>query len=184
MDSAPDFDDVVRRTRLAYEWGRAKRAIFGAVPALILMGGAAVLGDTPRWALAFGGALFLVSCAMLWYGRDPQRAVLPGLVAGILPLVLVLASRHLGHFCTGASCTTLCIQACTIGGMLAGFGVASAGNASRAGLGFWVAASAIAILTGAMACSCLGIAGIVGLSVGFGVGAVPALLGRAFVKAP
>ncbi len=184
MDSATNSEKVFRRARLAYEWGRARRAFLGALPVLVLIGGACLFGDRPSWALAFGGVLFFVGVAMLWYGRDPQRAVLLGLVAGLLPLVLVLCARHFGHFCTGTSCTTLCMQACAVGGILAGFAVASVGNARRAGPGFWVAASSIAILTGAMACSCLGGAGIVGLAVGFGVGAVPAQLGRAFAKTP
>ena len=39
-----------------------------------------------------------IGAAMLWYGRDPQKAVLPGIVAGLVPLVFALCANHM-HAC-------------------------------------------------------------------------------------
>jgi hypothetical protein len=41
-----------------------------------------------------------------------------------------------------------------------------------------LAASTIAVLTGAMGCSCVGYAGVVGLIAGFVVGLLPAIVRR------
>lgn len=182
MESVTEMSKAFRRARVAYEWGRARRAFLGFLPIFVLVGAVSLLGDQPRWTLAFGIVLFALGVVMLWYGREPKRAVLPGLAAGVVPLVLVLCARQVGHFCTGTSCTSLCIQACAVGGILAGLAVARVGHSRNGGLGFWVAASSVAILTGAMACSCLGISGIAGLALGYAAGTVPVLLGRAFAK--
>jgi hypothetical protein len=115
----------------------------------------------------------------LWYGRDPQRAVLPGVAAGLVPLVLALCANHV-HACGVDGCTTLCVPACAVGGVVAGLAVAGVGNQRKAGPWFWASASALALLTGAMGCACVGSAGVVGLGLGFGAGMVPGLLRRAF----
>jgi hypothetical protein len=182
MDSATDLERTMRRARRAYELGRARRALLGFLPVLLLVGAACLFSDRASWTAAFGLGMFLFGSVMLWYGRDLKRAVLPGVAAGSVPLILVLCARHFGHLCTGASCTSLCMQACAGGGVLAGLAVASVGNARRSGPGFWLAASGMALLTGAMACACLGISGVVGLTLGYGAGVVPGLLQRVFAK--
>jgi hypothetical protein len=75
---------------------------------------------------------------------------------------------------------TMCVPACSAGGVIAGLAVASVGNRRRAGAVFWLSASSLALLTGAMGCACVGYAGVVGLGVGFAAGVVPGLLRRAF----
>lgn len=178
--SAAEMSAALRRARRAYEWGRTRRAFIGCLPVLVLLAAASIFGDRLEWTLAFGAGLFVLGMFMLWYGREPQRAVLPGIAAGVIPLVLVLCARHAGHFCTGTSCTSLCMQACALGGVLAGLAVASVGNARQAGPAFWISASSVSVLTGAMACSCLGLSGIAGLALGYVAGAVPMVLGRVF----
>jgi len=121
---------------------------------------------------------------LLWYGRDYRRAVLPGLIAGIVPLVLTLCANHIEHACLGDRCMALCIPACATGGVVAGIIVAFFGIRRQRGPGFWIAASSVALLTGAMGCGCVGYAGLVGLAVGFGVGLAPGLLGRLFRGRP
>jgi hypothetical protein len=183
MASVTELEPTLRRARRAYELGRARRALLGFLPVLGLVGGACLLSDSPSWTGSLGLCMFFLGVVMLWRGRDLKRAVLPGVAAGSVPLVLVLCARHFGHMCTGTSCSTLCMQACAAGGAVAGLAVASVGNSRRSGPGFWLAASALAILTGAMACSCLGISGVVGLALGYGGGLVPGLLKRAFAPA-
>ena len=116
---------------------------------------------------------------MLWYGRDPQRAVLPGIAAGLVPLVLALCANNM-HSCGPEVCASMCVPACTLGGVVAGLAVASVGNQRRAGVRFWLSASALALLTGSMGCACIGFAGVMGLGIGFAAGVVPGLLRRTF----
>lgn len=118
---------------------------------------------------------------MLWYGRDPQKAVLPGIAAGLVPLALALCANHM-HACSAEGCSSLCVPACALGGFVAGLAVASVGNRRRVGIWFWLSASSLALLTGAMGCACIGYSGVVGLSIGFGVGVVPGLLRKALGK--
>ena len=81
-----------RLVRLYYELGRAKWALFGVGPVLVLASAAAVFAHHPTATGGFGAASFAVGAVMLWYGRDPERAVLPGLIAGLFPLVLAACS--------------------------------------------------------------------------------------------
>lgn len=182
MESATDLTPTMRRARRAYELARVRRAVLGFAPVVVLVAAAYVFGDGGSWTALLGLALFVCGAAILWYGRELKHAVLPGIAAGIIPLILVLCARQYGGFCTDLSCTTLCMGACVIGGVLAGLAVAGVGNARRSGPGFWLAASALSLVTGAMACVCLGLSGVIGLALGYGAGGVPGLLQRAFAK--
>lgn len=183
MESVNDeLDRTLRRARFHYEWMRARRALLGFLPVFGLVGAVCALSDQPERALASGIILFLLGAAVLWYGRDLRRAVLPGVAAGLLPISLVFGAEHLGHACGGSSCTSLCLAACVAGGFLAGGWVTSSKTAREARVAFWVAASAVALLTGAMACARLGIAGMGGLLFGYGVGALPGCIRRLLTK--
>ena len=180
MDSMSEvLERTLRRARRRYEWTRARRALLGFLPMAVLIGLACAASDRPVWASAFGSSLFALGVVVLWYGRDLRRAVLPGVVAGIVPLGLVMGARHLGHTCDGLTCTSLCLTACVVGGALAGLVVGSSKLARSAGPGFWLVASSLAVLTGAIACARLGAAGIVGLLLGYLLGAAPTLASRA-----
>ncbi|HWL84231.1 MAG TPA: hypothetical protein VNO21_00330 [Polyangiaceae bacterium] len=179
--------DMVRaehRARLRYEWGRVRRALIGFAPILILVGGAVATARHRSLTACFGLATFVVGVAMLWYGRDLKRAVLPGIAAGAVPLVMALCASHVEHGCIGDGCMMLCVPACTAGGVIAGLAVSSIANARHRGVWFWVSASGIALLTGAMGCACPGYLGVVGLAVGYGAGLVPSLLRRVFARLP
>jgi hypothetical protein len=183
MASVIDLASTLRRARRAYELARARRAVLGSLPVLVLVGLTCLFSDSPSWTLSLGLGMFSLGVVLLWRGRELKRAVIPGVAAGSVPLVLVLCAQHFGHLCTGTSCSALCMQACAAGGIVAGLAVASVGSSRRSGPGFWLAASALAILTGAMACSCLGVSGVVGLALGYGGGLVPGLLKRALAPA-
>lgn len=173
-----DLMNLRRRTRRAYELGRLRRALLGVTPVLLIVTVAACVAHRPLSTLWFGLATLSLGAAMLWYGREPQKAVLPGVVAGLVPLALALYANHT-HACGGEICSSLCVPACALGGVIAGFAVASVGLQRRAGPWFWASASALALLTGAMGCACIGYSGIVGLGLGFAGGMVPGLLQRA-----
>jgi hypothetical protein len=178
MDST-DLTHIQRRVRWAYELARLRRALLGVAPVLVIVTVAACVAHRPVSTLWFGLATFSVGAVMLWYGRDPQKAVLPGIAAGLVPLAFALCANHM-HSCGPDGCGTLCVPACALGGVVAGLAVASVGNQRKAGVRFLVSASALALLTGAMGCACVGYSGVLGLAVGFGAGLVPGLLRRAF----
>jgi hypothetical protein len=175
MDSV-DLSELERRARRKYEWARVRRAFLGFTPALVIVTIAALANKHPMSAIGFGAAMFVVGVGLLWYGREVRRAVLPGLAMGLLPLALALCANHVGHACMGGECMTLCLPACTLGGILAGAGVSLIGLRWKQGLSFWVGATALTFLTGAMGCSCLGYAGVAGLAFGYVVGSIPLLL--------
>jgi hypothetical protein len=141
--------------------------------------GAVSLGERPGTTLAFGVALFVLGVVMLWRGRELKRSVLPGLGAGLIPLVAVLCVHHFEPCCAGAHCAqcmAMCLPACAAGGLGAGLVVAAVGLRRRRGLWFWLAASGVALSTGAMGCICVGLAGLGGLAAGYACGFMPGLV--------
>lgn len=176
MDSV-DLVILERRARVHYELVRAGRSLLGFAPALILVLIAAGLGRRPGSALLFGSMLFAAGSFLLWHGRTMHRAVLPGLLAGLIPLTCALVANH-GHACSGGHCGSWCLPACTVGGVTAGLVVSW--FAMRRGLDwrFWLGASAISLLTGAMGCSCIGYSGVLGLAGGFFSASLPWVIRR------
>lgn len=177
MDFREDDEVLLKRARRRYELGRLRRALLGALPVVLLGAAAVTLGSRPWSAGGFGVAALAAAAVFLWFGREPQRAVLPAMVAGAVPLALALCANH-WHACGSGGCTSLCVPACTVGGLVAGLAVAGIGLRRRASLWYWVAASGLTVLEGAMGCSCVGGAGVVGLVAGFSVGLVPAVFRR------
>jgi hypothetical protein len=59
---------------------------------------------------------------------------------------------------------------------VAGLLVASIGHRRGAGSTFWSSAAGLALLTGAMGCTCIGYSGVAGLALGFALGSVPEML--------
>jgi hypothetical protein len=155
---------------------RLRRALIAFAPMLSLVAIAVLAGHRSMPTLAFGTGLFVFGVVLLWYGHDVKRAVLPGVAAGMVPLIFALCAKHLGHACMGDGCLALCLPACVAGGLIAGAIIAVAGIRGRRGLGFWLAASGVSLFTGAMGCVCVGASGVVGLSLGFAVSAVPGFI--------
>ncbi|MFO7178502.1 MAG: hypothetical protein DIU78_007390 [Pseudomonadota bacterium] len=173
-----DVASIRKRARRAYELGRVRLSLVGILPVLLIAAVAAALAIRPASTLVFGGVTVLLGAALLWYGRDPQKAVLPGVAAGLAPLALSLCASRV-HACGASGCGTLCVPACALGGVVAALALARV--VARRGAGFWFfgSASALCLLTGAMGCACLGYSGVIGLLVGFGVGSLPGLVRRA-----
>lgn len=175
---------IEHRVRLHYEWGRLRRACLGFTPAIAIVSFAVMASKRPASALAFGSMLFVAGAALLWYGRELKRAVLPGVLAGLTPLALSLCANRLGHVCTGERCLMLCVPACMVGGLAAGLALAALGYRRRYGLGFWMGASTLALLTGAMGCACVGYSGVAGLGMGYAAGLAPTLIQALFTRRP
>jgi hypothetical protein len=176
------IERIEQRARVRYELARARRALLGFLPVFVVVAVAALFAKRPTSTVAFGIAVFALGAIFLWYGRNLKRAVLPGVAAGLVPLVIALCANHVEHGCMGDHCMFFCVPACTAGGVIAGLVVAVVGVRRRSGPAFWASASAVALLTGAMGCSCVGYAGVVGLALGFGVGLLAGLAQKALSK--
>lgn len=177
---AIEADIALARARRAYERGRAKRALALAAPVLLMVAAAALLGSRRSTFVPGGLALLGTSWFFLWRGQTLGRAVLPGVLAGVAPLVLALAARSYGHLCTGDRCMSLCIPACSLGGLVAGALIARTARDTPHRGRFIVGASTLAVLVGALGCSCVGFGGIAGLGLGLALAVAPATLsGRA-----
>jgi hypothetical protein len=174
MESA-DLQRAENLARRAYELTRVRRAALAFAPVLLLILGAALIGERVGYILAFGSGLFVLGVGLLWYGRGVKRAVLPGLAAGFVPLIFGLCARYM-HNCVGPGCLAFCVPACFAGGFVAGVVVGFVGLRSANKIGFWVAVSGVGLLTGAMGCVCAGALGLAGLVAGFAVGTVPGVL--------
>lgn len=165
-----------RRAMRAYELGRARHAAIFAFPLIVIAIVAVCFGTRPTVACALGCALVVTACFLLWRGQTLGRAVLPGILAGLVPLALAIGARAYGHVCTGGQCVSLCIPACTLGGVVAGFVIARAAkHAASRGL-FVGGASALAVLVGSLGCSCVGFGGIAGLGLGVLASIAPTLV--------
>ena len=176
-----EIAQLQQRARRAYEFARLRRAALGMAPVVVIVALATCFTHRPESALMFGAVAVLAGVIMLWFGREPQKAVLPGIAAGVVPLALALCANYV-HSCGMHGCSTLCVPACALGGVVAGLAIASVGNQRRAGPVFWLSASALALLIGAMGCSCIGYSGVAGLGLGFAAGTVPGLLRRLIAK--
>jgi hypothetical protein len=134
-----------------------------ALPVTVLPAVSAVLGTSRTSATALGASLVLAVAVLVWRGGLLALGGATGLKAGLVPLAFAHAARSFGHVCTPAGCTSLCVPACASGGLIAGALVewwarrSPQPNLTR-GLG-----AAVALLTGALGCSCVGYAGIFAL---------------------
>jgi len=163
-DTLPSFE---ARARRAYEWGRLRRAALGAVPVALLVGAAAAATTELVSTVAVGLGLYLLGLFALWYGQGLNRALLPGVLAGTLPLALALCATHAGHAWLGDWCTPVCLAACGLGGAGGGLLVGSWARRYRAPAPVAAAAALFGISTGTMGSSCVGTAGVLLLAAGF-----------------
>lgn len=167
-----DLELLERRARRGYERSRLRRALVGVLPVAVLAVVVWCLGlhPHPHVMLAVAACVFALGAALLWYGRDPARAVLPGLAAGFLPLCLALCTRHLGHLCTDAECIAMCLPVCVAGGVLAAAVVSWYGALRQRSAWFWISASGLALLTGAVGATCAGYEGALAVAAGYALG--------------
>jgi hypothetical protein len=164
--------------RRSYEWGRL---VWGSKRAVVVtaLSGLALLSCTNLAATAGCVVLLaLLVTALLWRGQEFAEGVRPGLLAGLVPFVLPLASQASGYFCSATVCLvlpTVCVAVGIVGG--AALGVQGR-RPFLAHLGFWISAFSVTAAFGSVGCLMAGLAGIAGLAVGLLVGAAPVLVAR------
>lgn len=151
-----------------YERGRLLWILGCCTPLLLLPVVSFLVGGGVRSHFVLGAALYALAVVVLWRGREAARGVLAGIQSGLIPLVLAHAANLYGHVCTPAGCSTLCVPACVLGGVLAGLWVAYSARKAGWGAQPLVSAGIIAGVAGSLGCACVGMSGIVGLSLGLG----------------
>jgi hypothetical protein len=167
-----DVVSLERRARARYEWVRLSQSAFGFSPVVVLVAVLAWFARRPVSVVVLGCLLFGTGVSCLWRRRDLHRSVVPGLMSGLIPLVLALVANQ-RHGCASGNCSMWCVQACVAGGLLSGSAIAWVMSRSQFGWNVTACAVAISFLTGAMGCSCVGYSGVVGLAAGLAVTAVP-----------
>jgi hypothetical protein len=173
--AAPD-PTLVRRARRAYEGGRlaaagSRAALLAPLPAL-----AFACGCQPR-TTAVSGALFLaIVFACFWRGGDFRRGAIPGIAAGVVPLVAPsLCMAACTHGCSPAMMSFMPI-ACGAGGLASGLLLAFlAPRPAVEGIRPFVIACLVASLAGSVGCLAYGLPGIVILVAALSLGALPVL---------
>jgi hypothetical protein len=154
------------RARQAYEWARLRRAT-AALPLLLLAVVSAVFGARPGLSMAVGAGLVSWGIFSLWLGHGLDRALLPGVVAGLAPLLLVTCATRVDHVCLGAACRSVCLTASLLGGGAAGLFVGRWAAQKGASLAMAGGAAGSALLTGSLACSCIGLHGLAAITATF-----------------
>ena len=173
--AAPD-PALVLRARRAYEGGRlaaagSRAALLAPLPALAL-----ACGCQPR-TTAISGALFLaVVFSCFWRGGDFRRGAVPGIAAGVVPLVAPsLCMAACTHGCSSAMMSFMPI-ACGAGGLASGLLLAClAPRPAVEGFRPFVTACVVAGLAGSVGCLAYGLPGIAILAAGLSLGALPVL---------
>jgi hypothetical protein len=164
------------RARRAYEMGRLRSALPTVVLAVPMVGLSLVLCDRMAATAGCGLALVAVLLAAAWRGQPFARGARAGLIAGLGPLLLPMATCL--HLCVGGVCLlapTACIVAALVGGAALGLHARHRVPAGPDGGGYLVAALAVAALVGSLGCVIAGVSGIVGMVVGLALGTVPVL---------
>ncbi|HEV8324652.1 MAG TPA: hypothetical protein VG389_23745 [Myxococcota bacterium] len=171
--SPVDAAGLEARARRAYERGRLAAGVRRAWP-VVPMAMLSLAGcQRPVFTLVAGAVLAAAAVGLVWRGEAWGRAVVPGLVAGTLPLLLPILVRQL-HACPGGSCAGACLVACTVGGLAAGAALGVRAVRLESGrLSYLIAGAVIAGLTGALGCAVSGVAGVVGMAAGVVVASTP-----------
>lgn len=170
-----DLAALERRARAAYERSRWRRAVLDAWPGLVLAGLAFTFGSRPWIVVALTVALLAAIVVMGHRGGAWRRAIVPGLVAGSLPMVAGLSACHIPHACSNPECMAWCMPTIGAAGLLGGVVVAHRvlRAARRGRVVELLGAALLASLTGAMGCIALGVGGLLGLAAGIALGTVP-----------
>lgn len=148
------------RARHAYELGRARSAAWTGLAVVPFAGCAVLASERPASVTVLSAALYVLAVALFFRGEVYGTAVGPGLLAGVAPMLAPVLFRESGHCCLGGTCWSGCMIACFGGGLAAGLviGCLAAKRRERPAR-FWLAAAAVATLTGSLGCAVSGLAG-------------------------
>lgn len=160
---ALDLVLLERGVRRTYELARLRDALVGGLPLAVLAGVAVWLGPQRWFVGAVGVALVVAVVGYFWHGLGAAKAVLPGVGAGLVPLVLTHVANGFGPGCTAHGCGTYCMEACIAGGGLASLALLRFAHRAEHPPSAWGYGASLAWLTGALGCSCVGYTGVLAL---------------------
>ncbi|MFN3199218.1 MAG: hypothetical protein ACE366_12525 [Bradymonadia bacterium] len=168
-----DNEALKHRARSRFERGRAVDALWASMllwPVLALAVWAAPVVDTALWAV---GVTWLAAWGALWRGGELAAGVMPGVMCAIFPLVGAHCASHIGHMCTGDGCYSLCAPLCGVGGLVAGLVLARRMIKIGGRWTGWLTGGFIVLAMGATGCTCIGLGGVAGVTLGLALGATP-----------
>jgi hypothetical protein len=155
---------LLGRARSAYERGRLVHALRAAWLALPMVAFSLTLAHRPQLSLSAGALLIVLAFALRYRGGPSGRAVMPALIAGLVPLLLPMIMRMGGHCCVAGVCWPVCMIGCILGGVTAGLMIGFASALERESRGaFLIAATLISGLSGVLGCAIVGAAGMAGM---------------------
>lgn len=165
---------LVLRARRAYEGGRLASAALRAVALVPLPALALGCGCRP-YSVAVAGSIFLVAALFcFWRGGDWRRGAIPGIAAGLVPLLSASFILAGSHACRSGTCGTMTF-ACAAGGLLGGMLLAWIAPSPRSSRGLpFVVACVMAGLEGGIGCLAYGAVGLAVMVAGIAVGSLPA----------
>lgn len=172
-----DLVSLREHARSAYERARVRRALVGASPVVLVAGIAAVFSTRLLLTCGLGLTVAVAGVVLLWRGGGLERVVLPGVLAGLVPLTASLCATRYGHACFGGACMQVCLASSALGGVGAGL-LLSRWRSVRETPRRLMLAAGLVLLTGAMGTSCVGLNGVLALSLGLGLSLVAAELFR------
>jgi hypothetical protein len=160
-----DLSQVERAILRAYERGRIKWAARIAAPlfALVAIGLMAAGRSLEFYVIAL--LLAITAGVYSWRGGDAGNALVPGLAAGMVPLVLSAIMLDCSAECSDLCmrhCVTVCASGAAIAGLLAAVLTRNHPRRSRA----WVFAVALVPASGLLGCPHVGYGQLIGLVVG------------------
>lgn len=158
--------ELLPQLSAAYEKGRWFWALGRVLPVSLIPASVLLLGGRPAGVLGFGFLLMVSLVPLLWSGKELARGAWVGLSSGLPALAFPLAAQFAGHACLSSGCYSLCIPACISGGLVAGFLLSRRCLSSPSPVASMGSALGVALLTGALGCSCVGFSGVAGLFAG------------------
>ncbi len=173
-----ETDEIRRRARRAYEWGRLQHTVTKAWPALPLTALSLWLCHEPGTSIAIGAALFALTAGLLWYGRIPSQAARAGLRAGIAAFAIPVAAFH-WYF--APDCCTFPTMLIVNGGCGVGVGILLSIESTHLQThrnAFLLLASVVAALCGMLGCLLFGPMGLAGMAAGVVLSTAPVVIYR------
>jgi hypothetical protein len=158
-------EDLFERAQRAYERGRIAKGVRTAAFVLPLLFVSFGWCGKPSTSCAIALVLAVLTTVLVWRGGVVARAVGPGFVAGIAPLMIPVA------MCPSCSTSGMpaasSLLACAAGGALSGAAVVYFATRERQERAtFVLAAGAVAVLAGSLGCVIVGLTGILAMMVG------------------
>jgi hypothetical protein len=171
-----DQNLVERRMRRAYELGRIKYAVTRSVPLVALTAFALYLGPLRSFDLAMGFAFVMTALLYLWQGQLAARALKPGIVAGLFPLILALVANGQNPGCSHGNLLSLCAFACAVGGSIAALRITQFSRTEEHQPTAFLLAVLPTLLLGSLGCGCIGFTGVVAMSGALFVVSLPTIV--------